>query len=172
MESKYDEIVEFSEIGDFIDVPLKNYSTGMMMRLGFSIATVVQPEILILDEVLAVGDVKFQEKSENRLKSFLEKDVTVLLVSHATKKIRDLCNKAIWLEKGKLIMQGTADEVCDAYEKSTKSDNKIGKKDFNKPGITNSQDLRVEKGEILGLLGVNGTDKINSENSDKWISKI
>ena len=164
LESKYDEIVEFSEIGDFIDVPLKNYSTGMMMRLGFSIATVVEPEILILDEVLSVGDVKFQEKSENRLKSFLEKDVTVLLVSHTTKKIRDLCNKAIWLEKGKLIMQGTADEVCDAYEESTKSDKKIGKSDFNKPGITNSQDLQVEKGEILGLLGINGTDKINSEN--------
>jgi len=164
LESKYDEIVEFSEIGDFIDVPLKNYSTGMMMRLGFSIATVVEPEILILDEVLAVGDVKFQEKSENRLKSFLEKDVTVLLVSHATKKIRDLCNKAIWLEKGRLIMQGTAEEVCDAYEKSTKSDKKNAKSDFNKPGITNSQDLQVKKGEILGLLGVSGTDKINSEN--------
>jgi ABC-type polysaccharide/polyol phosphate transport system ATPase subunit len=118
IESKYDEILEFSEIADFIDVPLKNYSTGMIARLGFSIATIVEPQILILDEILSVGDAKFQEKSEKRMKSFINKDVTVLFVSHSAEQVRKLCNKAIWLEKGKLIMQGNVDEVCDKYLES------------------------------------------------------
>ena len=118
IESKYDEILEFSEIGDFIDVPLKNYSTGMIARLGFSIATIVEPQILILDEILSVGDAKFQEKSEKRMKSFINKDVTVLFVSHSAEQVRKLCNKAIWLEKGKLIMQGDVNEVCDKYLES------------------------------------------------------
>ena len=112
LETKFDEIVEFSELSDFIDVPLKNYSSGMIMRLGFSIATVVEPEILILDEVLSVGDAKFQEKCEKKMQSFMDKDVTVLFVSHTIQQVRDLCNKAIWLDKGKLIMQGNVDEVC------------------------------------------------------------
>ena len=118
IESKYDEILEFSEIGDFIDVPLKNYSTGMIARLGFSIATIVEPQILILDEILSVGDAKFQEKSEKRMKSFINKEVTVLFVSHSAEQVRKLCNKAIWLEKGKLIMQGEVNEVCDKYLES------------------------------------------------------
>ncbi len=118
IESKFDEIVEFSEIGDFIDVPLKNYSSGMVARLGFSIATVVEPQILILDEVLSVGDAKFKEKSENRMKSLLNQDVTVLFVSHSIDQVRRLCNKAIWLEKGKLIMQGSVEEVSEKYEQS------------------------------------------------------
>jgi ABC-2 type transport system ATP-binding protein len=118
IESKYDEILEFSEIGDFIDVPLKNYSTGMIARLGFSIATIVEPQILILDEILSVGDAKFQEKSEKRMKSFINKDVTVLFVSHSAEQVRKLCNKAIWLEKGKLVMQGDVNEVCDKYLES------------------------------------------------------
>ena len=118
IESKFDEIVEFSEIKEFIDVPLKNYSSGMVARLGFSIATVVEPQILILDEVLSVGDAKFKEKSEKRMKSFLNEDVTVLFVSHSIDQVKSLCNKAIWLEKGKLIMQGSVEEVSEKYEQS------------------------------------------------------
>lgn len=118
IESKFDEIVEFAEIGDFIDVPLKNYSSGMIARLGFSIATVVEPKILILDEVLSVGDAKFREKSEQRMKSLLNKDVTVLFVSHSLDQVRNLCNKALWLEKGKLVMQGSVEEVSACYEES------------------------------------------------------
>ncbi len=176
LESKFDEIVEFSEIGDFIDVPLKNYSSGMQMRLGFSIATVVEPEILILDEVLSVGDAKFREKCEKRMQSFLDKDVTVLFVSHTVEQIRDLCNKAIWLEKGKLIMQGNADEVCDAYWASIHSD-KINEKvhfkeekiepqyptnELSRPQVANELSLQVNEGEILGILGVNNPDDTKS----------
>lgn len=118
IESKFDEIVEFSEIGDFIDVPLKNYSSGMGARLAFSIATAVQPEILILDEVLSVGDVKFQEKSRKRMNSLMDGQVTILFVSHSTHEVRRICDKAIWLDKGQLVMQGPVDEVCDMYMKS------------------------------------------------------
>ncbi len=118
IEQKYDEIVEFSEIEQFIDVPLKNYSSGMKARLGFSIATVVEPEILILDEVLSVGDAKFQEKSENRIMQLFDKGITVLFVSHSVQQVQRLCNKAIWLEHGKIIMQGSADEVCTKYAES------------------------------------------------------
>ena len=118
IEEKYDEIVEFSEIEKFIDVPLKNYSSGMKARLGFSIATVVEPEILILDEVLSVGDAKFQEKSENRIMQLFDKGITVLFVSHSVQQVQRLCNKAIWLEHGKIVMQGSADEVCTKYAES------------------------------------------------------
>lgn len=113
---KIDDIIEFAELGDFIDVPLKNYSTGMSARLAFSIATIVEPEIMILDEVLAVGDAKFREKSEERMKSLLQDDVTVLYVSHTLTSVRQLCNKAIWLENGKMVMKGNIDEVADKYE--------------------------------------------------------
>ncbi|PKL72038.1 MAG: teichoic acid ABC transporter ATP-binding protein, partial [Methanobacteriales archaeon HGW-Methanobacteriales-2] len=117
LEEKFDEIVEFSELEEFIDVPLKNYSSGMKARLAFSIATMVEPEILIVDEVLSVGDAKFQEKSREKMNSLLDEDATVIFVSHATQQVRDICNRAIWLDKGKLITQGPVDEVCDAYEK-------------------------------------------------------
>jgi len=116
IESKFDEIVEFSEIGEFIDVPLKNYSSGMGARLAFSIATAVQPEILILDEVLSVGDAKFQEKSRLRMNSLMEGQVTILFVSHSTDQVRKICDKAVWLHQGKVITQGPVDEVCDDYE--------------------------------------------------------
>lgn len=116
LEDKLDEIIEFSELEDFIDIPLKNYSTGMSARLAFSIATAVKPKIMILDEVLSVGDAKFREKSLERMKSLLEEDVTVLYVSHTLQQVRELCNKAIWLEKGKMVIQGPVDEVCDKYE--------------------------------------------------------
>ena len=118
LESKLNEIVEFSELEDFIDVPLKNYSSGMTARLGFSIATSVEPQILILDEVLSVGDAKFQEKSGKKMKSLLNSETTVLFVSHSIEQVKNLCNKAIWLEKGKLVKQGPVDEVCDTYMNS------------------------------------------------------
>lgn len=118
LESKYQEIVEFSELEDFIDVPLKNYSTGMRARLGFSIATSVQPEMLILDEVLSVGDARFQEKSRLRMESILGGQVTLLFVSHSTAQVKNMCNRAIWLEKGRLVMDGSAEEVCAKYEES------------------------------------------------------
>lgn len=121
---KYKEIVKFSELGDFINVPVKNYSSGMKARLGFSIATVVQPDILILDEVLSVGDAKFRKKSENKIKEMFDKGVTVLFVSHSLEQVTRLCNRAILLEQGKLIADGTAEEVGGIYEART---NGIGK---------------------------------------------
>lgn len=122
IQSKYDEIVEFSELKDFIDVPVKNYSSGMRARLGFAIATAVEPEVLILDEVLSVGDAKFRIKSENKVKSMFAKGVTVLFVSHNTEQVRRLCDKAIILKKGKIIAQGEADEVCKIYESMVKGE--------------------------------------------------
>lgn len=120
IENKFDEIAEFSELGRFLDIPIKNYSSGMKSKLGFSIATIVEPDILILDEVLSVGDAKFRKKSGDKIKSLFESGVTVLLVSHSIDQVRELCNRAIWLEKGKIIMEGSANDVCDAYEESIK----------------------------------------------------
>ena len=118
LESKYDEIVDFAEIRDFIDMPIRNYSSGMMARLAFSIASVVQPEILIVDEILAVGDVAFQEKSFNRMKELMSGGATVLFVSHDLEKIEEMCDKVIWLDHGKVVMFGDTDEVCTEYKKA------------------------------------------------------
>ena len=118
LKSKYDEIVEFSEIGQFIDVPLRNYSSGMIARLAFSIATVVVPEVLIVDEVLAVGDANFQEKSKKRMMELMGGGTTVLFVSHSLSQIRELCDRVVWLDHGKVKMYGETQEVCDAYEAS------------------------------------------------------
>ena len=115
LESKFDEIVEFSELKEFIDVPIKNYSSGMKARLGFSIATLVSPDILILDEVLSVGDAKFRKKSEKKVLSMFDKGVTVLFVSHSLEQVQRLCNKAMILEKGKLIAYGDIDEISAKY---------------------------------------------------------
>ena len=120
LESKYDEIVEFAEIQDFIDMPIRNYSSGMMARLAFSIASVVQPEILIVDEILAVGDVAFQEKSFNRMKELMSGGATVLFVSHDLEKIEEMCDEVIWLDHGKILMQGEAKEICNAFRESRK----------------------------------------------------
>jgi len=113
--SKYDEIVDFSELGIFIDQPLRNYSSGMLMRLAFSVATIVDPEILIVDEILAVGDDRFQRKSKNKMLSMMGGGTTVFFVSHSLDQIRELCGRAIWLEKGEIKMDGDMLEVCDAY---------------------------------------------------------
>lgn len=117
IDEKYNDIIKFSELGRFIDVPVKNYSSGMKARLGFSIATVVEPEILILDEVLSVGDAKFRRKCERRIKKMFAKGVTVLFVSHSTEQVLRMCNKGILLENGQLIAQGTSQEVVEIYEK-------------------------------------------------------
>lgn len=118
--SKYDEIVEFSGLKNFMDVPLKNYSSGMRTRLGFAIATVVEPDILILDEVLSVGDAKFRKKSEDKVTSMFSKGVTVLFVSHSIEQVKRICNKAILLDHGKLIASGGVDEVAEVYTEHTK----------------------------------------------------
>ena len=116
IETKYQEIVDFSELGEFIDVPIMNYSSGMRARLGFAIATIVEPEILILDEVLSVGDAKFKKKSEQKIRSMMKDDVTVLFVSHNADQVRSICNKAIILDHGRLVAQGPVDEMCDYYK--------------------------------------------------------
>lgn len=118
LKSKYDDIVSFSELGKFIEVPIRNYSSGMMMRLAFSIATVVNPEILIVDEILAVGDADFQEKSKRRMLELMGDGTTVLFVSHSLEQIRELCTRVIWLEKGVIKAQGNTQEICDLYMNS------------------------------------------------------
>jgi len=127
LKEKYDEIVEYSELGDFINYPIKNYSSGMRTKLGFSIATLINPDILIIDEILSVGDIKFRQKSAEKINSMMEEGVTVLLVSHSIKQIRKICDTCIWLENGKIKMQGDADEVCDAYVKGAEKDMKKAK---------------------------------------------
>lgn len=119
LDSKIDEIIEFSELGHFINVPLKNYSSGMKARLGFSIATAVNPDILILDEVLSVGDAKFRKKSLAKVQSLFDQGVTVLFVSHNIQQVKSICDTAILLEKGKIIAQGDVNEVAEIYEAKT-----------------------------------------------------
>ena len=121
---KYDEILEFSELGEYINYPVKNYSSGMRAKLGFSIATLVEPDILIVDEILSVGDIKFRKKSSEKIKSMMSEGVTVLLVSHSIGQIREICDKCIWIEDGRLIMEGEANEVCDAYVRSAEAGKK------------------------------------------------
>lgn len=116
LNARYDEIVEFSELGQFIEVPIRNYSSGMLARLAFSIATVVQPEILIVDEILSVGDAQFQEKSKKRMLELMGGGTTVLFVSHSIEQVKEMCGRVVWLEQGKAQMIGTANEVCKLYE--------------------------------------------------------
>jgi len=115
MESKYDEIMDFAELWEFEDVAVKNFSSGMLGRLGFAVATCVKPEILIVDEILGVGDFKFQEKCEKRIEEMISGGVTVLLVTHDISKIKEMCSRALLLEKGKLICIGGVDEVSKVY---------------------------------------------------------
>lgn len=116
IKEKYDEIVKFSGLKKFIDVPIKNYSSGMRARLGFSIATIVEPEILILDEVLSVGDAKFRRKSERKIKSMFDKGVTVLFVSHSLAQVRRICDHAMIMENGHIIAAGEVEEIAQQYE--------------------------------------------------------
>lgn len=117
LEQKFDEIVEFSELKDFLDVPVKNFSSGMVAKLAFSISTIVDPEVLIVDEILSVGDIKFQEKSKNKMMSMIEGGTTVLYVSHSIDSIKELCSKVIWLDHGKIVKMGDTKEICDEYYK-------------------------------------------------------
>lgn len=115
LEEKFNDIVEFSELREFLDVPIKNFSSGMIAKLAFSIATIVNPEILIVDEILSVGDIKFQEKSKNKMMEMIRGGTTVLFVSHSLDQIRALCNRVIWLEHGEVQMIGDVNIVCDEY---------------------------------------------------------
>lgn len=115
MKEHFDEIVDFAELWDFLDMPIKNYSSGMSARLGFAVATVVRPDILICDEVLSVGDYKFQEKCEYRMQEMLGGGTTLLYVSHSKEAVEKICNKALWLDKGHVKMCGEAVDVCAAY---------------------------------------------------------
>lgn len=118
IEEKFDEIVEFSELKDFLDVPVRNFSSGMVARLAFSIATIVDPEILIVDEILSVGDIAFQKKSEAKMKSMIGGGTTVLFVSHSVEQIKTLCDRAVWLEHGKVKEIGVAKDICEKYYRS------------------------------------------------------
>lgn len=118
IESKFEEIVEFSELREFLNVPVRNFSSGMVARLAFSIATIVNPEILIVDEILSVGDMAFQQKSEAKMKSMIGGGSTVLFVSHSLTQIESICSKVVWLEHGQVKEIGAASEVCEKYKKS------------------------------------------------------
>lgn len=115
IDAKFNDIVEFSELSDFLDVPIKNFSSGMTAKLAFSIATVVDPEILIVDEILSVGDIKFQEKSKKKMLEMIKGGTTVLYVSHSLQSIKELCDKVIWIEHGKMIKMGEAKKICEEY---------------------------------------------------------
>lgn len=115
LREKYDEIVDFSELGKFIEVPIRNYSSGMLARLAFSVAAIVKPEILIVDEILSVGDAEFQAKSRARMMELMGGGTTVLFVSHSMEQIREMCKRVVWLERGQVKMDGGAGEVCGAY---------------------------------------------------------
>ena len=116
MKERFDSIVEFSELAEFLEMPIKNYSKGMQARMAFSVATVVDPEILIVDEALSVGDSAFQRKCSDRIQEMLQGNTTFLFVSHSSAMVKQLCKNAIWLRNGELVMTGSSDEVCDAYE--------------------------------------------------------
>ena len=118
MEAQYDDIVEFSELRDFMDVPVKNFSSGMVSRLAFAIATIGIPDILIVDEVLSVGDFRFQEKCEARIQNMKDQGTTILFVSHSIEQVKKICNKVVWLDHGGLKMFGDAQEICSIYEKA------------------------------------------------------
>ena len=118
MEAHMQNIIDFSELKDFMDVPVKNFSSGMVSRLGFAIATIGTPEILIVDEVLSVGDFRFQQKCEERIDHMKQAGTTILFVSHSIEQVKKVCAKVVWLEKGHLKMQGEAKEICDIYKKS------------------------------------------------------
>lgn len=113
--SKYQEIVNFSELHQFMDIPVKNFSSGMNARLGFSIATLVKPEVLIIDEILGVGDIAFQKKCHQKMDELRSDGTTMLFVSHTIEQVRNLCARAVWLKRGEKVMEDTADAVCDAY---------------------------------------------------------
>lgn len=160
---KFNDIVEFSELGDFINVPVKNYSSGMKARLGFSIATIMDPEILILDEVLSVGDAKFRKKSEKRILDMFDKGITVLFVSHSIEQIRRICNRAIILDKGILIADGPVEEVCKLYEEKF-----IGTEQVKKA----KKKKKKKKKVVVEGSTEEATPVINSTSSEETIKEV
>ena len=116
MNEKFDEIIDFAELHDFVDVAVKNFSSGMVARLGFAIATITHPDILIVDEILAVGDFLFQQKCEERIREMMSGGTTVIIVSHSIEQIERLCKHVAWLDHGNLKMVGDTQTVCDAYK--------------------------------------------------------
>ena len=118
MNQYYDGIVDFSELEEFMDVPIKNFSSGMLARLAFAIATIGTPDILIVDEVLSVGDFRFQEKCEKRIQGMMKNDTTILFVSHSIAQVKKICNRAIWIEKGRIREDGTSEEVGSHFERA------------------------------------------------------
>lgn len=117
LESRYDDIVEFAELKEFIHMPIRNYSSGMLTRLAFSIATIVKPEILIVDEILSVGDVGFQNKSKAKMMELMSGGTTVLFVSHSIEQIEEMCDRVLWLDEHRIKLLGSADEVCREYKR-------------------------------------------------------
>ena len=115
MQEHFEEIVDFAEIRKFLDSPIKNYCSGMKARLGFSVATMVKPDILIVDEVLSVGDYRFRQKCQKRMEEMLSSGTTLLFVSHSIDQVKELCDHALWLDHGKMVMSGEAGPICDAY---------------------------------------------------------
>ncbi len=120
MNEKMDEIIDFAELRDFMDVAIKNFSSGMVARLGFSIATITRPDILIVDEILAVGDFLFQQKCEQRIADMMSGGTTVIIVSHSLEQIERLCSRVVWLEKGQIKMDGKTQDVCEQYKNTTR----------------------------------------------------
>lgn len=118
MDQHFDEIMEFSELWDFVDVPVKNFSSGMIARLGFAIATIVKADILVVDEILAVGDFKFQQKCKERMAELMAGGTTLLFVSHSIDQVKELCKKALWIDHGELKAYGKCEEVCSLYQNS------------------------------------------------------
>ncbi len=116
LKDKFDEILKFSELAEFIDIPIRNYSSGMVMRLAFSIASLVDPEIMIVDEILAVGDSAFQEKSKNKMLELMSGGTTVLFTSHSIDQIKEMCDRVLWLDHGKVMDMGKPGEICGKYE--------------------------------------------------------
>lgn len=116
MQQHFDEIIEFAELQDFVDVPLKNFSSGMSTRLGFAVATIVKPDILIVDEVLAVGDQAFQEKCKQRMENMLSGGATLLFVSHSIEQVKELCQNIIWIDRGEIKAMGVASEIAEQYQ--------------------------------------------------------
>lgn len=161
IQSKYDEIVEFSELGNFINVPLKNYSSGMRARLGFSIATAVEPDVLILDEVLSVGDAKFRTKSLKKVQSMFEKGVTVLFVSHSIDQVKAICDTAILLDHGKIIAQGDVNEVSAIYDDMTR-----GVRDSKSKAMKEEKEILKKVAAEKPAPDNNTTKKSTAEGSD------
>ena len=118
MEAHFQSIVDFAELWDFVDVPVKNFSSGMVARLGFAIATEVSADVLVVDEILAVGDFRFQQKCKERISQMMENGTTLLFVSHNEEQVKELCKRAVWLRHGKLMADGTVEEVCNLYRNS------------------------------------------------------